>query len=49
MAGGHQQGVEKGLASWATALVTVAAALLWHFVEKPFVRRSSHYVATNRG
>lgn len=39
---------------WATllaaiALVMTAAALLWHTIEKPFLRRSSHYVATNRG
>ncbi len=33
----------------AMALVMVAAMLLWHFIEKPFLRRSSHYVATNRG
>lgn len=33
----------------AMALVMVAAILLWHFIEKPFLRRSSHYVATDRG
>jgi peptidoglycan/LPS O-acetylase OafA/YrhL len=33
----------------AIALVMVTAMLLWHFIEKPFLRRSSHYVATNRG
>lgn len=43
-----------GAAPWsallaATALVMAAAILLWHFVEKPFLRRSSHYMATNRG
>lgn len=43
-----------GSAPWeallaAIALVITAAILLWHFVEKPFLRRSSHYVATNRG
>ena len=33
----------------ATVLVVAAAILLWHMIEKPFLRRSSHYVATNRG
>jgi peptidoglycan/LPS O-acetylase OafA/YrhL len=33
----------------AMALVMVAAMLLWHFIEKPFLRRSSHYVAADRG
>jgi peptidoglycan/LPS O-acetylase OafA/YrhL len=33
----------------ATVLVVSAAILLWHMIEKPFLRRSSHYVATNRG
>jgi peptidoglycan/LPS O-acetylase OafA/YrhL len=33
----------------AMVLVMVAAILLWHFIEKPFLRRSSHYVATDRG
>jgi peptidoglycan/LPS O-acetylase OafA/YrhL len=33
----------------AMAIVMVAAILLWHFIEKPFLRRSSHYVATDRG
>lgn len=32
----------------AIALVMSAAALLWHGIEKPFLRRSSHYVETNR-
>jgi peptidoglycan/LPS O-acetylase OafA/YrhL len=31
----------------AIALVLAAAALLWHFIEKPALRSSSHYVATN--
>lgn len=31
------------------ALVLVAAFLLWHLVEKPFLRKSSHYVLANRG
>ena len=30
-------------------LVIVAAFLLWHRVEKPFLRKSSHYVAANQG
>lgn len=43
-----------GVAPWlallaATALIMAASILLWHFVEKPFLRRSSHYMATNRG
>jgi peptidoglycan/LPS O-acetylase OafA/YrhL len=43
-----------GDAPWAallTAIVLVmaGAVLLWHTIEKPFLRRSSHYVATNRG
>lgn len=33
----------------AMALVMTAAILLWHFIEKPFLRRSSHYMETNRG
>jgi peptidoglycan/LPS O-acetylase OafA/YrhL len=33
----------------AVALVVTTAILLWHFIEKPFLRGSSHYVATNRG
>jgi peptidoglycan/LPS O-acetylase OafA/YrhL len=32
----------------AMALVVTTAILLWHFIEKPFLRRSSHYVETNR-
>jgi len=23
--------------------------MLWHLVEKPFLRKSSHYVAANQG
>jgi len=43
-----------GRAPWlgllmAMALVMTAAMLLWHFIEKPFLRRSSHYVASNPG
>lgn len=33
----------------AGALVMMAAFLLWHFIEKPFLRKSSHYVAANHG
>lgn len=33
----------------ATTLVMTAAILLWYFIEKPFLRRSSHYMETNRG
>jgi len=33
----------------AVALVMITAILLWHFIEKPFLRRSSHYLATKRG
>ncbi|MDD4929270.1 MAG: acyltransferase [Gallionella sp.] len=33
----------------AGVLVMTVAFLLWHFIEKPFLRRSSHYVAANRG
>lgn len=29
----------------ASALVLVFSILLWHFIEKPFLRKSSHYVA----
>jgi peptidoglycan/LPS O-acetylase OafA/YrhL len=41
-------------ATWAAllaviALVMKAAVLLWHTIEKPFLRRLSHHVATNRG
>lgn len=32
-----------------TLMVLLAAFLLWHFVEKPFLRKSSHYVASNHG
>lgn len=33
----------------AMVLVMATAILLWSFVEKPLLRRSSHYVATNLG
>jgi peptidoglycan/LPS O-acetylase OafA/YrhL len=33
----------------AAVLVLIAAVLLWHFIEKPALRRSSHYVATSPG
>jgi len=33
----------------AGALVMAVAFLLWHFIEKPFLRKSSHYVAANHG
>lgn len=33
----------------AGSLVMTAAFLLWHFVEKPFLRKSSHYVAAHLG
>lgn len=33
----------------AGALVMTAAILLWHFIEKPFLRKSSHYVAASHG
>lgn len=29
----------------AAALVLLSSILLWHFIEKPFLRKSSHYVA----
>lgn len=31
------------------ALVMAGAFLLWHFIEKPFLGKSSHYVVANRG
>jgi peptidoglycan/LPS O-acetylase OafA/YrhL len=34
---------------FAAVLVMVAAFMLWHLVEKPFLRKSSHYVASNQG
>ena len=34
---------------FAGVLVMVAAFMLWHLVEKPFLRKSSHYVAANQG
>ena len=33
----------------ATILIMAAAILLWYLIEKPFLRRTSHYVATNPG
>lgn len=33
----------------AGVLVAVAAFLLWNFVEKPFLRKSSHYLAASQG
>jgi len=33
----------------ASVLVITTAALLWHFIEKRFLRKSSHYVAVNHG
>ncbi|MDD2774380.1 MAG: acyltransferase [Gallionella sp.] len=33
----------------ATILVLLSSFLLWHFIEKPFLRKSSHYVASNHG
>jgi len=33
----------------ATFAVLMLAALCWHFVEKPFLRRSSHYVLAEAG
>lgn len=33
----------------AGALVIAVAFLLWHFIEKPFLRKSSHYVAASHG
>jgi peptidoglycan/LPS O-acetylase OafA/YrhL len=30
-------------------LVIAVAFLFWHFIEKPFLRKSSHYVAVNHG
>lgn len=32
----------------AAALVMIAAFMMWHLVEKHFLRKSSHYVAVNR-
>lgn len=32
----------------SATLVIFTAYLLWHFVEKPFLRKSSHYVAENQ-
>jgi len=39
---------------WTMLLVTIVlvmslAFMLWHFIEKPFLRKSSHYVAANHG
>jgi len=33
----------------AGSLVIAVAFLFWHFIEKPFLRKSSHYVAVNHG
>jgi peptidoglycan/LPS O-acetylase OafA/YrhL len=33
----------------ACILILFAAFLLWHFIEKPFLRKSSHYFASNHG
>lgn len=33
----------------AGSLIMAVAFLLWHFIEKPFLRKSSHYVATSHG
>ncbi len=33
----------------AGLLVMTAAILFWHFIEKPFLRKSSHYVVINHG
>lgn len=33
----------------STVLVMMVAFLLWHFIEKPFLRKSSHYVTENYG
>lgn len=33
----------------AGSLVIAVAFLFWHFIEKPFLRKSSHYVVANHG
>lgn len=33
----------------ACGTIVFAAFLLWHLIEKPFLRKSSHYVVVNRG
>lgn len=33
----------------ATVLIMTMALLLWHFIEKPFLRKSSHYAVVNPG
>lgn len=38
-----------GALAFSGMLVLVAAFLLWHAVEKRFLRKSSHYVAVNHG
>ncbi len=38
-----------GALTLAIALVLMLAFASWHLVEKPFLRRSSHYVLANRG
>lgn len=35
-----------GALAFACALIVGAAVLMWHFVEKPFLLRSSHYVTS---
>ena len=33
----------------AGLLIIMVAFLLWHLIEKPFLRKSSHYLAASRG
>jgi len=33
----------------AGGLVFFTAYVFWHFIEKPFLKKSSHYVEVNRG
>ncbi len=33
----------------AGVLVFITAYVFWHFIEKPFLKKSSHYVDANRG
>jgi peptidoglycan/LPS O-acetylase OafA/YrhL len=35
--------------SIAGLLILIVAILFWNFIEKPFLRKSSHYVAVNQG
>jgi peptidoglycan/LPS O-acetylase OafA/YrhL len=37
-----------GLAG-AGILIFVTAYVFWHLIEKPFLKKSSHYVDANRG